>query len=177
MAVKFINPVRYNKHVNYIQRINHTKDTTKVYTDIVTELMVRAPVLNDRAPVAIIFYTIRDINPDLLTDIRLIDMFAVTKDILLNPKGVNAETVAKYNISDASHKILKLAAELNKLIKYPSRQYLIDYHVNNKIDEYGPQWYNFTSTIQNNCIQYCIDRINEAFTENAVNLQADSESK
>lgn len=173
LIVKFIDPIGYDKRRNYRQTVKPTDNINMIISDIIADLIIRAPVHNDRAPVEIIFYTIRDINPDLIKTIPLIDMFAITKDILINSKGINTETLTKYNISDASHKILKLAVELNKLIKYPSRQYLIDYHVNNNIDEYGPQWYNFTSALQNNCIQYCIDRINEAFTENALSLQSE----
>lgn len=173
LIVKFIDPIGYDKRRNYRQTIKPTDNINKVISDIITELTIRAPVLNDRAPVEIIFYTVRDINPELVKNIKLIDMFGITKDILINSKGINTETLTKFNISDNTHKALKLADQLNKLIRYPSRQYLIDYHVNNNVDEYGPQWYNFTSTLQNNCIQYCIDRINEAFTENELPLQTE----
>jgi hypothetical protein len=169
LVTKFIDPIGYDKRRNYVQTIKATDNINKIISEIITELTKRALVYKYRAPVEIIFYTIHDINPELLNNTKLIDMFGITKDILINSNGINTETLTKYNISDSSHKGLKLAAELNKLIRYPSRQYLIDYHVNNNIDEYGPQWYNFTSTIQNNCIQYCIDRINEAFTDNTDN--------
>jgi hypothetical protein len=91
-------------------------------------------------------------------------MCSVTKDIIFGTKGVNMDVIQKYNIPDYITKVLTICAELNKLVDKPSRAEVIEYHTKHKVTEYGPQWYNFTSTIQQECILNCIDRINETFT-------------
>ncbi len=166
IVTKFIKPISFRKQRNYVTIIK-TSNITKIINSIIKGLTERAKVYKYRAPVEIIFYTMRDINIDLIENLQLIEMFAVTKDILLDSHGVNITTIDKYNISTEMINYLLLAKELNTLIKYPSRKYLIKYYTKNNIGVHAPKWYTLTSTIQNNCIQFCIDRINEAFTENA----------
>lgn len=88
LVVKFIDPIGYDKRRNYCQTVKPTDNINMIISDIITELTIRTPVHNDRAPVEIIFYTVRDINPDLIRNIRLIDMFGITKDFLLTLKGL-----------------------------------------------------------------------------------------
>lgn len=165
LVVKFIDPLGYGRPRNYINKTINFENITKLIYSIVNEFTKRASIHKDKAPIEIIFYTIRDINPALVKNIALIDMCAITKDIVIDDLGVNTDTITKYNISKPTHKILNLVAELNTLIKNTQREYLIDYHITHKVDAYEPQWYNFTSTIQKKCIQYCIDKINETITK------------
>jgi hypothetical protein len=165
ISIRFRNSVNCDKPLNYRSEIKTTEDINRLICNAIKKLCIRAPVYNDRSPMAIVIYKLRDVNPDLVNDTRLTDMFSVTKDIILGAKGVNSANIQKYNISDSTAKLLALCVELNKLVNYPTREYLINYHITNKINKYGPQWYNFTSTIQQQCILNCIDRINEAFTD------------
>ena len=89
---------------------------------------------------------------------------------LVVAKGVNSDVIQKYNIPNYTAKVLTICVELNKLVANPSRAEVIDYHLKHKVTEYGPQWYNFTSTIQQECILNCIDRINEIFTDHNITL-------
>ena len=168
ISIRFRNSVNYDKPLNYTWEIKTTEDINKIICSSIKELCIRAPVYNHRSPMAVVIYKLRDINPTLLKDTKLTDMCAITKDIILGSKGVSSANIQKYNISDSTAKLLALCVELNKLVNYPTREYLINYHITNKIDEYGPQWYNFTSTIQQQCILNCIDRINEAFTDQTI---------
>lgn len=170
IAIKFKTSKTYTKSLNYVINIKKPDDINKTICSAIKELCVRASVYDDRSPMAIIIYKLRDINTELLDDLRLWDMCAVTKDIILGAKGINMNVIQKYNIPDYITKVLHICNELNKLLDNPSRTSLIAYHLKHKITEYGPHWYNFTSTIQHECILNCIDRINETFTEHNIAL-------
>lgn len=170
IAIKFKTSVNYDKPLNYISNIKNQDDINKNICNAIKELCIRAPVYNNRSPMAIIIYKLRDINTELFNDLRILDMFSVTKDIILGAKGINMNVIQKYNIPDYIVKVLTICDELNKLVDNPSRAVVIDYHLKHKITEYGPQWYNFTSTIQRECILNCIDRINELFTDHNIAL-------
>ena len=170
IAISFKTSRSYDKSLNYVRSIKNPDDINKNICGAIKELCIRAPVYNDRSPMSIIIYKLRGINTELFNDLRLLDMFSVTKDVILDAKGVNSDVIQKYNIPDYIAKVLTICVELNKLVSSPSRAEVIDYHLKHKVTEYGPQWYNFTSTIQQECILNCIDRINETCTDNNISL-------
>lgn len=170
IVIRFKTSQTYKKQLNYVRDIKNPDDINNNICSAIKELCIRSPVYNDRSPMAIIIYKLRDINTELFNDLRILDMCSVTKDVILGAKGVNSDVIQKYNIPDYITKVLTICVELNKLVNNPSRAEVIDYHLKHKVTEYGPQWYNFTSTIQQECILNCIDRINETCTDHNIAL-------